>query len=61
MIGLILVYVNQFINIVIIHLELNRDYKIEIYGWTLFCARGKIKKQSAEVSEVLDTDEQGKF
>jgi hypothetical protein len=57
MISLIFIYINQLINILIIHTELKRDYRIEIYGWSLFCARGKIKSQRAEVTEIKDTDE----
>ena len=43
MVSLILIYINQMINILIIHIELKQNYRIEIYGWSLFCARGKIK------------------
>jgi hypothetical protein len=42
-IGMLAIYVNQFINILIIHIQLKRNYSIEIYGWALFCARGKLK------------------
>jgi len=59
-VGLVFIYINQFINILIIHIQLGRDYKIEIYGWSLFCNRGKVKAQRAEVTSVLETDENGK-
>ena len=53
-VGMLAIYANQFINILIIHIQLKKDYRIEIYGWTLFCARGKIKSQNAEVYEVVE-------